>query len=65
MRTTPFETRILELCEELISCDTDEGQIELAREMRVLLHERLEEIRGNLIVLPMLDELATVRKRIA
>lgn len=65
MSRTPFDARIAELCAELLSCESTEGQIELAREMRTLVHERFEELRGNLIILPMLDELAAGRKRIA
>ena len=65
MQRTHFETRILELCEELMSCESEEGQIELARKMRILVHQRIEELRGNLIILPMLDELSAGRKRIA
>ena len=63
MSRTPFDIRILELCKELLSCKSNEGQIELAREMRILVHERIEELRGNLIILPMLDELPATGKR--
>lgn len=55
MRTTPFEARILELCEELRACESVERQIELAREMRILIHERTEKLRGNLIPFPVID----------
>lgn len=62
MQDTPFHTRILELCEELLACESEQRQVELAREMRTLVHERVEQIRGHLIILPMLDESADPKR---
>jgi hypothetical protein len=47
-----FEEQIIQLCEEVIACKSEEQAIELTRRIRSLMHTRIEELRGKLITLP-------------
>ena len=50
--TVNFEEQIIALCEEVITCKSEEQAIELVRRMQSLMHTRIEELRGKLITLP-------------
>jgi hypothetical protein len=52
MTTSSFESRVKDLCKKLLACQTELEAIELNRELRILIHERIEQIRGNLIPFP-------------
>jgi len=46
-----FEEHILKLCKEAVTCKSEAEAIELALQTQALMHERIEELRGNLITL--------------
>jgi hypothetical protein len=46
-----FEQQILKLSEEAVTCGSDEEAIQLTQRLQVLMHSRVEEVRGNLITL--------------
>jgi len=50
----PFEARIRELSDLLASCDDDAQALELAQELRGVLHERIEQLREKLAGLPLM-----------
>lgn len=62
MQRTPFENRIKELCEEFLDCESDERQIELARKIRILIHDHVQELRGTLIPFPIVEALIEKRR---
>ena len=41
-----FEDQMKKLREKIVACESDEEVMELARELRELIHQRLEEVRG-------------------
>lgn len=43
-----FEQEIRRLCEEAVSCTSEAGAAELAKQAQVLIHARIEQLRGNL-----------------
>jgi len=43
----PFDTRIWELCWELENCYDDTRTIVILTELQELIHERVEQIRGE------------------
>ena len=43
-----FEQEIRRLCEEAVSCKSEAGAAELAKQAQVLIHARIEQLRGNL-----------------
>jgi hypothetical protein len=49
-----FEERVRVLCEQAASSDSETEEIELARQVQSLMHQRVEELRGNLLVMPLL-----------
>jgi hypothetical protein len=49
-----FEERVRALCERAASSDSETEAIELARQVQSLMHQRVEELRGNLLVMPLL-----------
>ena len=56
MSVTSFENRVIELCSLTVSAEDDEEVRQLAEELRQILHERIEELRGRL----MLTSIASV-----
>lgn len=46
-----FEYRVKKLCERIFACQTEDDAIVLTRELKTLLHDRIEEIRGGVVVL--------------
>jgi hypothetical protein len=51
LRTSTFESRVRELCQQLIDCKTEDEVVELSRQLRELIHERVEQIRNHVILL--------------
>jgi hypothetical protein len=58
-----FEECIRELCEQAAACASETGAVELARQLRSLMHERVEELRGNLLTMPLFGPTSKVAKR--
>ena len=58
-----FEERVQDLCKQVTACETDTEAVELVRQLQLVLHERIEHLRGNLRTLPLvsnpLDKLTT------
>jgi hypothetical protein len=50
-----FEDRIVKLCALAVTCQTEEEAVALARELRMLLHERIESLRVDLNGLSALE----------
>jgi hypothetical protein len=42
-----FEEQIRELCQRVVACESEEEAAELSRQMRALLHRKIEELRGD------------------
>jgi hypothetical protein len=51
----PFDARIRQLCMRLAECKDDAVALKLAQELHVLLHERIEQMRGDVTGLPLLN----------
>ena len=49
-----LEDRIKKLCEKIPTCESEAEVIEIARELRALIHQHCEELRGLLPVVPPL-----------
>ena len=47
-----FEDQINKLAGEAVACTSEEQAVVLARRMQVLMHERIEALRENLITVP-------------
>ncbi len=45
----PFEDEIMKLCERICACNSDAEAIELTREMKSLLHDRILELRKSAV----------------
>jgi hypothetical protein len=43
----PFDARIRELCNQLADCRDDAVSLSLAQELQIVLHERIEQLRGE------------------
>jgi len=43
-----FEDQMTKLRERIVACESHEEVMELARELRELIHQRLEEVQGRL-----------------
>ena len=43
-----FEERILKLCALAVACQTEKEAVALTRELRMLLHERMEQLRSDM-----------------
>jgi len=50
----PFETRIRELSRELENCDDDARTMEILGELQQAIHERIEQIRGEMNTLHLI-----------
>jgi hypothetical protein len=48
-----FAERVQQLCKDVIACDTEAEAMERTRQLQMLMHERIELLRGNLAHLPM------------
>jgi hypothetical protein len=48
-----FDEQVKELCAKVIACQTEHQAVELLKELRLLLHERIEELRSR--VLPLAE----------
>ena len=53
-----FEQQIHKLCEEAIACRCEDDAIAVTRRIQMLMHARIEELRGNLSNLPLLGDTA-------
>ena len=42
-----FEEQIREVCQRFVACESDEEAAELSRQMKALLHGKIEELRGD------------------
>jgi hypothetical protein len=51
LATSTFEIRVRELCQQLIDCKTESEVVELSRQLRELIHERVEQIRHHVVLL--------------
>jgi hypothetical protein len=51
-----FEEEIRRLCREAISCTSDEEATAIARRIQALIHERMDEFRGNLKALMLFEK---------
>jgi hypothetical protein len=49
-----FEERVRELCGRVATCNSEIEAVKLARQLQSLVHERVEEPRGNLLTMPSL-----------
>jgi hypothetical protein len=49
-----FEERVRQLCDHVATSGSETEAIELARQLQSLMHERVEEVRGNLLTMPLL-----------
>jgi len=52
MSRSSFERRIKELCNRLVTCESEAEAIELSRELQKLIHERIEAIRSEFVASP-------------
>jgi hypothetical protein len=43
----PFEARIRELSDQLANCRDDATALSLAQELQAVMHERIEQLRGE------------------
>jgi hypothetical protein len=59
-----FEQQINCLCEKAVACKSEEEAVEIARQMQALMHNRIEELRSNLITLPPVGPI-NIRKQSA
>lgn len=50
--TMDFQKPIQELCQEIIACQSEEEAVKLTRRLKILLHDRIEELRGTVPLLP-------------
>ena len=57
-----FENQILQLCQEIIACQSEEESVKLTRRMQELLHRRIEELRSNVSTLPLVSPKASLAK---
>jgi hypothetical protein len=48
-----FENHIRELCQEILTCQTEEEAVDLTRRMQELLHRRIEDLRSNVSTAPL------------
>ena len=54
-----FEKRVQKLCDRILACQTErELTITLTPQLRTPLHDRIEELRGTVLVLPLVDRTA-------
>jgi hypothetical protein len=49
-----FEERVRHLCNQVATSGSETEAIQLARQLQSLMHERVEELRGNLLTMPLL-----------
>jgi hypothetical protein len=49
-----FEERVRELCKQVATCNSEIEAIGLVRQLQSLMHERVQELRGNLLTMPSL-----------
>jgi hypothetical protein len=50
MIVTSFENRVIQLCSRAVSAEDDEEVRRLAEELRLILHERIEQLRSRLVL---------------
>lgn len=60
--SSSFEKEVKELCKQIVACGTEQEAIELARNLRVLLHERVEHLRGNVLPIDADGSVNALRK---
>jgi hypothetical protein len=58
-----FEERVRQLCEQAAAAGSETEAIELARQAQSLIHDRIEELRGNLLTMPSLGSTLKELKR--
>jgi hypothetical protein len=59
-----FEQRMGKLCKDAVASESEQEAVEILRQMQELMHNRIEELRGNLITLPPVGP-TTIRKQSA
>jgi hypothetical protein len=58
-----FEERVRDLCERVARSTSETEAIELARQLQILMHDRVEELRGKLLTMSFSGTLQELRKR--
>ena len=58
-----FEERVREMCEQAAACGSEIEAIGLVRQLQSMMHERVEELRGNLLTMPSLGPPSKDMKR--
>lgn len=53
------ESRIRDLCEQVIACEDEVQCVKLIGELKAALHEHVQRVRGTLLDFPHLDRLMT------
>jgi len=43
----PFEERVQQMCKQIVACKTEEEAVELVQQLKALLHDRIEHLKGN------------------
>jgi len=43
----PFEERVQKLCKQVVACKTEAEAEELVHQLKALLHDHIEQLRGN------------------
>ena len=59
-----FEQQINRLSQQDVACKSEEEAVDIARQMQELMHNRIEELRSNLITLPPVGPI-NIRKQSA
>jgi hypothetical protein len=59
-----FQESVRELCEHAAACNSDIEAIGLVRQLQSMMHERVEELRGNLLTMPSLGPPSKDVKRV-
>jgi hypothetical protein len=63
MSEISFENRVIELRSRAVSAEDDEEVRRLAEELRRILHERIEQLRSNLVLTALASALASDRSK--
>ena len=59
-----FEEQLSQLALSAVDCKSEQEAVEIARQIRELLHARIEELRSNLMTIPTVGPIA-IRKESA
>ena len=50
-----FEVRIKELCQQIVNRQSEPEAVELSRQLQILMHKRVEDLRENVLAVPVLN----------